>query len=427
MSARKRRRRFASAAVLAFVIAALGAGIGAMGGDSASAAKGLCKDGTPPPCKPSGGGEEAGNNLSFPVIFPDGKPANWVEVTDWLFAPVASTDACVQEAGVPVGTAVPTTFLCYYARQNTGISEETGVREWVPDTLRVWWLQERTQNKWQVYDPVVPWTVDYPGPLVVTAVDVGDLLESTPLIKNRQVRTEFTLFQQADQPLLDALGAQLWSATAYSDFGWANQPVFGAMMMSGAVPGTDQSINEIQGGDYGPGPTAGLLTGTGKLIDPRTVKTGTDASGATTGYDAIVYTRGARLVIQKVTTATGLTWDSTANEWIGVPGAVSAPIVDVGTVDGTYSPEITAGGSIVYGYNWSTQTASATGSGTYRLTFVLDSAVGVLKTAFGASTALVNTGETPRSVVMPAITGGDAGLAYVDVPVQLGGGGGGGH
>jgi hypothetical protein len=406
--------------VLAFIAAVLVAGTGAMGGGSASAAKGLCKDGSPPPCRPSGGGEEAGNNLSFPVIFPDGKPSNWVEVTTWTFAPVASTAACVQEAGVPVGTAVPTSFLCYYARQNLGIDEETGERTWVPDTLRVWWLQERTQNRWQVYDPVVP--TGY-GPLVVTAVDVGDLLESAPLIKNKQVRTEFTLLQQVDSTLLGALGAQLWADGLYPAFGWADQPVFGAMKMSGAVPGTDQSINEIQGGDYGPGPTVGELAGTGALIDPRTVKTGTDASGVVTGYDAIVYSRGARLVIQKVTAPAGLTWDSTANEWIGVPGAVSAPIVDVGTADGTYSPEVTAGGTVVYGYNWSTQTAAALGSGTYRLTFVLDSGVGVLNTAFDASTKLVNAGESNPSTVVPAIAGGDAGIAYVDVQVQLGGGG----
>ena len=167
----------------------------------------------------------------------------------------------------------------------------------------------------------------------------------------------------------------------------------------------------------------GELAGTGALIDPRTVKTGTDASGVVTGYDAIVYSRGARLVIQKVTAPAGLTWDSTANEWIGVPGAVSAPIVDVGTADGTYSPEVTAGGTVVYGYNWSTQTAAALGSGTYRLTFVLDSGVGVLNTAFDASTKLVNAGESNPSTVVPAIAGGDAGIAYVDVQVQLGGGG----
>ena len=42
--------------------------------------------------------------------------------------------------------------------------------------------------------------------------------------------------------------------------------------MSGAVPATEQSGNEMQGNDFGPGPAPGLLTGTLTALDPSTVR-----------------------------------------------------------------------------------------------------------------------------------------------------------
>jgi hypothetical protein len=51
-------------------------------GTAAVAAKKLCKDGTPPPCKPGGVGEAASNNLSFPAIVSDNVyPTGWLVVT----------------------------------------------------------------------------------------------------------------------------------------------------------------------------------------------------------------------------------------------------------------------------------------------------------------------------------------------------------
>ena len=59
--------------------------------------------------------------------------------------------------------------------------------------------------------------------------------------------------------------------------------------MSGAVPGTDQSINEIQGNDFGPGGT--VNPGSQTVLDPIALK----------GYHATVYSGCARLIVQKIT------------------------------------------------------------------------------------------------------------------------------
>lgn len=367
------------------IVAAIAVGVVAVGlafasfGESASGQEGVCPDGTTPPCRPSEGeGEAAANRLSFPVIFPDGKPGSWVEADAWAFAPLASTTQCT--TGVPDGTSVPSEYLCYW------------------DGAKVWWLQQRAENTWQAYDPVLP----AGSTLAVTAVDIGDLLESAPTIRQKQVRTEFTLLQRADTTLLGVLGAQLFTQASIGSFDWASQPVFAAMSMSGAVPGTDQSINEIQGTDYG---ASGVLTSTGVMIDPRTVKTD---SVTGEGFDATVYSSHAMLVIQRVTgdDTSSLTWNATANKWVG---NVSDPFVSISAADGTYSAEINAGGSLIYGYNWNT-VANAGESGTYRLTFVLDAA----SNADFAGTLLVNPGEANPSAV--ASVAGD-GLAYVDVTV----------
>ena len=143
-----------------------------------------------------GGGETAGNNLSFPVIFSDGVvPGTYVEVLK-AFAPISGvpTDptVCAQESNTV--SPLPTNILCYYGRQNLGIDEETGDRIWVDGTERMWWLQERVQNKWQAHDPIH--AVGLP-PVTITAVDWGDLLESGA-ITTRMIRTEMTLFKLVD-------------------------------------------------------------------------------------------------------------------------------------------------------------------------------------------------------------------------------------
>jgi hypothetical protein len=284
---------------------------------------------------------------------------------------------------------------------------------------KVWWLQERTQNRWQAFDPVHPSLT----PLVVTAVDWGDLLESSPSLNARQIRTEMTLLMDArTDSEFSPFIANLFGGTC--DVVLTPDSCFGAFNMSGAVPGTDQSINEIQGTDYGPGVGTQPYAGTRTLIDPTMVKTD---SVTQTGFHATVYSGCARLVIQRLL-GTGLSWDSTLGYWVG---DAAAPVVNIAVYSGTYSAEINAGGSMLYGFNWNAKTAA---TGQYRLTFVLDGQPRCpvpLNTVFDSTTRVANPGEVSAGVVvskqtLDEVLGGDGsegGLAYVDVTLAAKGGG----
>ena len=311
---------------------------------------------------------------------------------------------------------VPTNILCYYGRQNLGIDEETGARIWVDGTERMWWLQERVQNKWQAHDPVN--SVGLP-PVTVTAVDWGDLLESGAL-NTRQIRTEMTLFK-------DVTGDPVYGDEIAAGFGGSCDATvpdncFTAFKMSGAVPGTDQSINEIQGNDFGPGGT--MNPGSQTVLDPMVVK----------GYHATVYSGCARLIVQKLTANPAvLAWSSDSGRWVG---DAAAPILELSTYAGTYGAEVNAGGNLIYGYNWNAKTVA---TGKYRLTFVLDGYTqGVpsglcpypLNTVFDESTTVINTGEVAQGVLLShddlmtlGGSGAEGGATYVDINITAKGGG----
>lgn len=403
-----------------------------------------------PPCgtPPCGGGppdkeSSAGNNLSFPVIFSDGSPPGgatgegYTDITpeQWLFYSDPWTDAngdgvydqCT--TGVPVGSPVPEQYICYQMAD-----------------LKVWWLQERTVNKWQAFDPRNDATggIDM-GDVIVSAVDWGDLLESSPSLNARKIRTEVWLLRHVPEtgdPLSDYLSVK--------DNGTASCPsgqdeCLVAFRMSGAVPGTEQSINEVQGTDYGPG--VGNEPGTGAFIDPASVKF--DGGTPPVGYEATVYSTCARLLIQPYEAGAVPSWDSDSGTWTGT--GVGGPVVNIRALDGGYSAEVNAGGFMLYGYNWS---AKGLDLGTYRLTFVLDGpesayACPDLQTYFDGNTRVFVTpaaepelpgteaeGEGPEAVILPncGLVGegvdcvdNEGGLSYIDVEITKSGGGGGGN
>lgn len=411
---------------------------------------------------PPTGGETAANNLSFPVILSDNVgPSAFPADGAWRWAPIISpATECIGEEGVEPGTSVDPLIKCYYGRHVTVSNEEGSTGQIVFDgdvslganpescdaedaACKVWWLQKRPDNFWKALSV----GHDISTPLVVSAVDLGDLLESTPSIATRQIRVEFNLLQSvaADD---EELGSYLADWTGYAGGlplpspcvvpTTAGQSIgcFAAFGMSGAVPGTEQSGNEMQGNDFGPGPDPGLLTGTLTVLNPSDVRTATLADGiATLPISALVYSHCARLVIQKIADEAP-TWDETTGQWSG-PG-VGAPVVNVATYSGTnpWSVEITSSGSIVYGYNWNAKTVP---TGTYRLTFVLDGndSVGpqcttTLATKFESptlttlGTQLVNIGEntTPHIVYAgDSDLGDEGGLAYIDLTLTTKGGG----
>lgn len=375
-----------------------------------------------PPSPPD---EGASNNLSFPVIMADNVPPSDFTRTypAVQFAPIGSESLCT--TGVPAGGTVPDDILCYY------------------DGTKVWWLQERAQNRWQAYAPGDPNPAAAGGTAVdVSAVDVGDLLESSGTIKAKQIRTEFTLLMDATSDPDFASGVLLpFDPTLPTNEGDGTFNTFQAFGMSGAVPGTDQSINEVQGTDFGPGPAGSLLGGTRAMVDPTLVKLTTEGIPV----HATVYSRCARLVIQKITDVDNLAWSSDVDDgtgrggyWVG--GAL-APVVNIAAWDGSYSAETNASGTLIYGYNWNTKLIPQDEkSGDYRLTFVLEGGpstsgkCGVaLNTEFN-TTIVVNKGETHPAALLTRTDlealgahHGEGGAVYVDVTLGASGGGKGGR
>ena len=292
-------------------------------------------------------------------------------------------------------------------------------------------LLHGTANKWQAFNPTAEEAGA--GPVVVSAVDVGDLLESSLVIKARQIRTEFVMYQnaaEANSPFGQYLYAsgETCSADPASCFVQHN--------MSGAVPFTQRSIFETAGSDYGPG--TGDQPGSQTLVSSE--KQVTAENGPQFPVHASVYSRCARLIIQKVNgPGQTLDWiyDPSGGSW-GPRSLANSPIVDLRAWDDSYSAEINAGGMLLYGYNWNTKTFSE-GPGWYRLTFVLegDTADGGmctspdgLNTMFGDNSQAVNRGERTPAELLSATelsalgaTRGEGGAVYVDV--QIGGGGGG--
>jgi len=303
------------------------------------------------------------------------------------------------------------------------------------DGCQVWWLQKRTDNFWRT----LTMGHDVSTPLVVSAVDVGDLLESTPDLQARQIRVEFNLLEDATQHAegeLDDYVVPLWDqavptpCTVPDELG-ESVGCFAALEMSGAIPGTEQSGNETQGVSFGISPW-----GTQTLLDPTTVRSATYFDEAlqedvSIPVHALVYSHCARLVIQKIEGTP--VWDKDAGYWSG-PG-VGAPLVNTAAYN-DWSVEITSSGSIVYGYNWNAKTASV---GMYRLTFVIDGndAVGpqcpvARGTTLGSdahgSTHLVNLGDVYTPVLITegdSALGDEGGLVYLDIPLSTKGGGGG--
>lgn len=395
---------------------------------------------------PTPGGETGANNLSFPLILSDNAtPGAFPLDGAWRFAPIADPlTECIGEEGVTPGTPVPPEYRCYYGRKVIVISE-TGEIEFdgepcPSDDCKVWWLQKRTQNFWKTLSV----GHDISTPLVISAVDVGDLLESSPAIQARQIRVEFNMLQNipADDPELGQYVVADWTdpvpaPCAVPSVAGESLGCFAALGMSGAVPGTEQSGNEIQGADFGPGEPP-PETGTQTLLDPTTVRKATMPDGTDIPVHALVYSNCARLVIQKIPDAVSPAWDQSTGLWSG-PG-VGAPVVNIATYTGAWTTEITSSGSIVYGYNWNAKTAS---TGTYRLTMVLDGndAVGPVcastlatkleaPTETTSGTQLVNQGEANLSTTIiyagDSQLGDEGGLVYIDVPITTKGGGGGG-
>jgi len=370
-----------------------------------------------------GGGEEetGASNVSFPVILSDNvTPSGFPLDGAWRFATIINpATECVGESNV--ADAVDPSIVCYYGRHVTVVSE-TGQIVFDGPT-KVWWLQKRPANFWKALSV----GHDVQTKLVVSAVDLGDLLESTPTIATRQIRTEFNLLQNvpSSDPELGGYVVTDWTQPIPAPCAVPILPgqslgCFAALAMSGAVPGTEQSGNEAQGTDFGD-----LVTR--RLLDPTTVRAATDMDGNAIPIHSLVYSHCARLVIQRVDGSPN--WDRTLGQWAG--SGVGSPVANVSAYGGTYSVEINSGGGLVYGFNWNAKTVA---TGTYRLTFVIDGndfegprCTTTRATTFAPSvTKLVNVGENNVPHIIyegDSQLGDEGGLVYIDLALTPKGGG----
>jgi len=364
------------------------------------------------------GGETAGNNLSYPVLWAEGVTKTlrgtagvgpllagewWYQwgtngtdpdVTPAACAPDPDNDAFCDD-GLP-GTYGP----------EPGVPAADN-----PLPLAKAYVQKDALNEWQAGSMDVS-----AERLNVHWIDWGDNLESVDWYTRSQVRTEVVLFQDLLEPMLEY---QMRHTS-----GWG--------------------IDEVHG-------LAADLDGTA-LLGP--------------GTSATVYSPCARLTIQKLTVERGepeldrLVWVPTVG-WTD-PGVepedvlirtpiFNKPVYEAGDGPGYYNAEINVKGRIIYGYTWNVRQLNDDGAGDYRITYSFDQACGTvdLNTFFvdgttqiivpleeevlaAAAEAESEPGGGAVGVLVPAefdelgnLVGGN--LTYIDVRIlERGGGGGGG-
>jgi len=149
--------------------------------------------------------------------------------------------------------------------------------------------------------------------------------------------------------------------------------------------------------------------------------------------EAMVYTAGARLTIQRIVPDRTYTWNSTTQQWQG--SGADAPYFNAaiheGAPDGpgSFGSEVTVSGRLSYGYLWDAKSAP---QGEYRLTFSLDGATGAFPgsgTSMSGASVLVSEEEELMAIAAEevrataegsgnaAVMRGDLELTYIDVTV----------
>lgn len=365
------------------------------------------------------GGETAGNNLSYPVLWAEGvqkvlpgtpgmEPilggAWWYQWGTNGVDPDVTPASCAPD---PDNNAYcDDGVLLQY--DETLVPGEPAADNPLP--LAKAYLQKDKNNIWQAGS--ADWSA---APLNVHWIDWGDNLESVDWYTRSQVRTEVVLFQDLVEPMLEY--------EMRHTSGWGIDEVHG-------MAATLESV-----------PMLGL------------------------GTRATVYSNCARLTIQKLLVErddaelANLVWvpeegwtepEGYEDDLIN-PHIFNGSVHEGGDGPGYYSAEINVKGRIIYGYTWNVRQLNE-GAGDYRITYSFDQACGTasLNTFFvdGTTqilvpleeeivTAAAEEGEEPGGgavgVLVPADFDGETGeliggnLTYIDVRIlERGGGGGGG-
>jgi len=373
------------------------------------------------------GGEVAGNNLSYPVVWAEGVTKTlpgtpgappflegewWYQWGSNGIDPNVTPASCVPDPDAGDGALNPDGLLL--CDDGIPLSVDVGLVAGTPPAddplpLAKAFLQKDPLNLWQAES--WPVGVRPGGPVNIDLLDWGDNLESVDWYTKSQVRTEVVLFEDA---LAGDADGMPWPMTEYEmrhTSGWG--------------------IDEVHG-------MATDLDGVA-LEGPGTRST--------------VYSHCARLTIQKLLTERD---DAALADLVWVPGEgwtepegyeddlinphiFNGSVHEGGDGPGYYSAEINVKGRIIYGYTWNVRRLNE-GAGDYRLTFSFDEVCGptTLNTYFvdGITEIIVPVEE--EEVVIAAEEGGDTGggtpvlrtdlnLTYIDIRIlERGGGGGGG-
>jgi len=348
------------------------------------------------------GGEAAGNNLSFPVIWSDGVtkelPGVYGEVNmdgamwywwgtdadgnpESCLADPDDTDYCDDGVVGSIGGPAPCNDRSY-------------------PCMAVFQQQDSNSN-WQAES--ADWSAT---PVKVHWIDWGDNLESVDWYTRSKVRTEVVLIQDLTNPMTEYVMKHL--------SGWGIDELWGLA-------------------------TVGLSWDP----DPPVYHTGADVRD---GYEATVYSHCARLTIQKLTKprddeTLSLTWNPAIGEWDGDvtddgvdPALFNKGVWEGGDGPGYYSAEINVKGKVIYGYTWDVKNLNdktgGTAAGDYRITFSLDAAGHcpvICNTFFDTNTTILEPVEEEAAVeaVEEEPTGGGAvgvidvinNLTYIDVRI----------
>jgi hypothetical protein len=330
-----------------------------------------------------GGGEvtSVGSNLSFPVLWAEGQTlALRVPPAGYDTNSVVLNGAWWYVWGVdPIDPSSP-----IYSCQPSPSNELTCLNGTDPGdgTTSVYraYLQKDANNYWQASTL----TAGAGEKVNVDSVDWGDNLESSDWSLTSKIRTEVVLVKTLVSPVKQY-------AMRHTS-GW----------------GTDEMH--------------GLQT-----TSDKTAQLGP-------GDEATVYSRHARLTIQKLTSTTpDLQWNASSHSWTGDanPPIFNAAVWQAGDGPGFYNAEVNIKGKVIYGYTWDARTNND-GAGEYRITFSFDGSEAgtALNTFFTANTGIIGSAEivpAEEDAGNTAVIDATNNLTYIDVALTGRGGGGTGN
>jgi len=293
------------------------------------------------------GGELAGNNLSFPVIWSDGvtKPlpgaieqysisGEWWGV--WDEDPIDPQDD-IWSCGPYLA---PNDIACLLAEHRA-------------------YIQKDSKNVWQAFNGVPDDFLNKGGELNVDLIDWGDNLESVDWKITSQVRVEMVLLENLDEAVTQFAMRHV--------SGWGTDEVHGLQTESA------ESVIPVYG----------------------------------IGNQATVYSDNARFTIQKLNVDKSyeqlslLQWEPTVG-WVE-PGENPLGLINDPILNSKASAEINVKGKIIYGTTWNVRSTND-GEGYYRLTFSFDPNEN-LNTFFDEFTEIIVAEEIEETTVEFAAKG----------------------